>query len=226
MVGHCFYRTQMCDELSGTYVATCDQEIYDYITSIGGNAVMTANTHERASDRTAEAMLKIESDLGEKVDIVVMVQGDEPLVTPSMISKSIEPFSDVSVNVVNLMAKMGGIEDFEDPNEIKVVVNASNNAIYFSRSPIPSQTRGVSDSPMYKQVCIIPYRRDYLIEFNSMAETALERSESIDMLRIVENDGVVRMVEIDTVSYSVDTESRRLFVESIMENDDLRHLYD
>ena len=225
MVGHCFYRTQMCDELSGTYVATCDQEIYDYITSIGGNAVMTANSHERASDRTAEAMLKIESELGEKVDIVVMVQGDEPLVTPSMISKSIEPFSDISVNVVNLMAKMDGIEDFEDPNEIKVVVNASNNAIYFSRSPIPSQTRGVLDSPMYKQVCIIPYRRDYLIEFNSMAETALERSESIDMLRIVENDGFVRMVEIDTVSYSVDTESRRSFVESIMENDDLRHLY-
>ena len=225
MVGHCFYRTQMCDELFGTYVATCDQEIYDYITSIGGNAVMTANSHERASDRTAEAMLKIESELGEKVDIVVMVQGDEPLVTPSMISKSVEPFSDASVNVVNLMAKIDSIEDFEDPNEIKVVVNASNNAIYFSRSPIPSQTRDVLDSPMYKQVCIIPYRRDYLIEFNSMAETVLERSESIDMLRIIENDGFVRMVEIDTVSYSVDTESRRSFVESIMENDDLRHLY-
>ena len=143
-----------------------------------------------------------------------------------MISKSIEPFSDVSVNVVNLMAKIDSIEDFEDPNEIKVVVNASHNAIYFSRSPIPSQTRGVSDSPMYKQVCIIPFRRDYLIEFNSMAETALERSESIDMLRIVENDGFVRMVEIDTVSYSVDTESRRSFVESIMENDDLRNSYD
>ena len=92
MVGHCFYRTQMCDELSGTYVATCDQEIYDYVTSIGGNVVLTKNTHERASDRTAEAMLKIESELGGKVDIVVMVQGDEPLVTPSMISKSIEPF--------------------------------------------------------------------------------------------------------------------------------------
>jgi 3-deoxy-manno-octulosonate cytidylyltransferase (CMP-KDO synthetase) len=225
MVGHCFYRTQMCDELSGTYVATCDQEIYDYITSIGGNAVMTANSHERASDRTAEAMLKIESELGEKVDIVVMVQGDEPLVTPSMISKSVEPFSDASVNVVNLMAKIDRIEDFTDPNEIKVVVNASNNAIYFSRSPIPSQTRDVLDSPLYKQVCIIPYRRDYLIEFNSMAETVLERSESIDMLRIIENDGFVRMVEIDTVSYSVDTESRRSFVESIMENDDLRHLY-
>ena len=78
---------------------------------------------------------------------------------------------------------------------------------------------------MYKQVCIIPFRRDYLIEFNSKAETALERSESIDMLRIVENDGFVRMVEIDTVSYSVDTESRRSFVESIMENDDLRNSY-
>ena len=60
MIGHCYYRTRLCADLMGTYVATCDQEIYDYIVSIGGNAVMTANTHERATDRTAEAMLKIE----------------------------------------------------------------------------------------------------------------------------------------------------------------------
>ena len=225
MVGHCYYRTQMCTELSGTYVATCDQEIYDYITSIGGDAVMTADTHERASDRTAEAMLKIEQKRGETIDVIVMVQGDEPLVTPTMIGDSIEPFSDASVNVVNLMANIERDEDFEDTNEIKVVVNENNDAIYFSRSPIPSRTRAVSDRPMYKQVCIIPYRRDYLIKFNSMEETLLERCESIDMLRIIENGELVRMVLTDEVTFSVDTKPRLEFVESIMKNDMLIRQY-
>jgi 3-deoxy-manno-octulosonate cytidylyltransferase (CMP-KDO synthetase) len=71
MVGHCYFRTQMCADLSGTYVATCDQEIRDYVESIGGEAIMTSATHERASDRAAEAMLEIEKRIGSKIDIVV-----------------------------------------------------------------------------------------------------------------------------------------------------------
>ena len=79
MIGHCYYRTSISKDLLGTYVATCDQEIYDYIVSIGGQAVMTSNSHERATDRTAEAMLKIEHELGEKVDIVVELSPWEKL---------------------------------------------------------------------------------------------------------------------------------------------------
>ena len=101
MIGHCYHRTSMCDDLTDTYVATCDSEIFDYICSIGGKAVMTSIKHERASDRAAEAMLKIEKKIKEKVDIVVMVQGDEPMVTPSMISESLVPFkSDESVKLL------------------------------------------------------------------------------------------------------------------------------
>ncbi len=152
MIGHCYLRTKMCSTLLDTYVATCDQEIFDYIESIGGQAVMTAGTHERATDRTAEAMLKIEEKLGEKVDVVVMVQGDEPMVTPNMIAQSLEPFiTDETVNVVNLMARMSKVSEFEDPNEVKVVVNKSNDAIYFSREPIPSRKKGVLEVPMLKQ---------------------------------------------------------------------------
>ena len=120
----------MCDDLTDTYVATCDSEIFDYICSIGGKAVMTSIKHERASDRAAEAMLKIEKKIKEKVDIVVMVQGDEPMVTPSMISESLVPFkSDESVNVVNLMSEVCSLDEFDDPNEIKVVVDKYSNAI-------------------------------------------------------------------------------------------------
>jgi len=226
MIGHCYYRTSMCDDLIETYVATCDQKIYDYIQSIGGRALMTANTHERASDRTAEAMLQIEDMMNEKVDIIVMVQGDEPMVTPRMISDSLKLFKiDKSVNVVNLMANIETIEEFEDPNEVKVVVNNNNNAIYFSREPIPSRKKGFEKVPMLKQVCVIPFRRDYLIKFNKMVETDLEKIESVDMMRIIENDEKVHMVMTNEYSFSVDTQADLHNVERKMENDQLMKTY-
>ena len=226
MIGHVYLRTTMCSLLSETYVATCDQEIYDYIHSIGGKAVMTADTHERCSDRAAEAMIKMESKIGRKVDIVVMVQGDEPMVTPEMIEKSITPMlHDSSVNVVNLMARMKTSAEFEDPNEVKVVIDTNNNAIYFSREPIPSRKKGVTDVPMLKQVCIIPFRRDYLLKFNAMASTPLEQIESVDMMRIIENGEAVRMVMIDDDTYSVDTQDDLERVEIMMEKDRLMPRY-
>ncbi len=226
MIGHCYYRTDMCSELVATYVATCDEEIYDYIKSIGGRAVMTSDTHERATDRTAEAMLKIEEELGTEVDIVVMVQGDEPMVTPEMITESLLPFSiDTSTNVVNLMAFMDSVDEFEDPNEVKVVVNKNSDAIYFSREAIPSRKKGVLDVPMLKQVCIIPFRRDYILKFNEMPETELERIESVDMMRIIENGESVKMVMTQSESFSVDTEEDRNRVEGKMESDILMSQY-
>ena len=226
MIGHCYYRTRMCGDLLGAYVATCDQEIFDYIVSIGGKAIMTANTHECAADRTAEALLEVEKELGEKVDIVVMVQGDEPMVTPEMISKSLVPFAtDETVNVVNLMAPMERVSEFEDPNEVKVVVDKNSNAIYFSREPIPSRKKGVKDVTMLKQVCIIPFRRNYLLKFNEMPETDLERIESVDMMRIIENGEKVRMVMTKDSSFSVDTEEDRANVEKKMVGDELMKRY-
>jgi len=226
MIGHCYYRVCMCDKLLDTYVATCDQEIYDYIESIGGKAVMTADTHERATDRTAEAMIKIEKAMGEKFDIVVMVQGDEPMVTPGMISESLSPFSsDNNVNVVNLMARIDTIREFEDPNEVKVVVDKNSNAIYFSREPVPSRKKGYDEVTMLKQVCIIPFKRNYLLKFNETPETDLERFESVDMMRIIENGEKVRMVITRAHSYSVDTEEDRANVEKKMEGDKLMTSY-
>jgi 3-deoxy-manno-octulosonate cytidylyltransferase (CMP-KDO synthetase) len=206
MIGHCYMRCLLCDDLLGTYVATCDEEIFNYISSIGGQAIMTSSKHERASDRTAEAMLKIEKKLQKKIDLVIMVQGDEPMITPKMITESIEPFRvDKTVNVVNLMSEIKTIEEFEDPNEVKVVVNSAGDAMYFSREPIPSRKKGNTNVLMLKQVCIIPFRRDYLIKFNSIPETTTEIFESVDMMRIVENGDKVRMVMSYEDTYSVDT---------------------
>jgi len=226
MVGHVYFRTKMCSLLRETYVATCDQEIYDYIISIGGEAIMTLDTHERCSDRTAEAMLKVESATGRKVGIVVMVQGDEPMVTPEMIEGAINPMlKDPSIQVINLMAPMRTVEEFEDPNEVKVVVDMNNRALYFSREPIPSRRKGVEDVPMLKQICIIPFRRDYLLEFNSLPETPLERIESVDMMRVIEHGGQVHMVMTAAETLSVDTPAELERVSELMMSDSLRRNY-
>ena len=226
MLGHVALRTAMSSRLSATYIATCDQEIMDFAKSIGIPAIMTADTHNRCTDRTAEAVLKIERESGKKVDIVVMVQGDEPMTTPEMIDAAVEPMlDDSSVNVVNLMADIPSIEDFENPNEVKVVVNLKNEALYFSREPVPSRKKGVDKVPMKKQVCIIPYRRDYLMHYNDLPETPLEIIESVDMMRILEHGDKVHMVQTNARSLSVDTPEDRVAVEKQMRGDPLLKLY-
>jgi 3-deoxy-manno-octulosonate cytidylyltransferase (CMP-KDO synthetase) len=226
MVGHVYFRTKMCSVLSETYVATCDQEIYDCIDSVGGKALMTADTHERCSDRTAEAMLKVEFETGRRVDTVVMVQGDEPMVTPEMIKRAVTPMlADPGIKVVNLMARMKTLEEFEDPNEVKVVVDLHGRALYFSREPIPSRRKGANDVPMLKQVCVIPFQRDYLLEFNNLPETPLEKIESVDMMRVLEHGEDVYMIMTDTETLSVDTPAELERVSALMRNDTLRSMY-
>ncbi len=226
MVGHVAFRTAMSPILSATWVATCDAIIENYCKKAGLKCVMTADTHVRCSTRTAEAVLKIEAQTGSKVDIVVMVQGDEPMVRPEMINAAVQPMlDDPKINVVNLMAEMETIEEFEDPNEVKVVVDMNGDALYFSREPIPSRKKGSDKVPMRKQVCVIPFRRDYLMEYNAMSETPLEIYESVDMMRILEHGGKVRMAPTSFRTYSVDTPQDLARVTMLMEGDALMAAY-
>jgi 3-deoxy-manno-octulosonate cytidylyltransferase (CMP-KDO synthetase) len=226
MIGHVAMRTAMCKALTATYVATCDKVIREYAERAGLKAVMTGDHHVRCTTRTAEAMLKIEDMTGQKADIVVMVQGDEPMVTPGMIEAAIRPMlADPTVNVVNLMAEMQSLEEFEYPNEVKVVVDRDDNALYFSREPIPSRKKGSDAVPMRKQVCVIPFRRDYLLYFNDMPESPLEMYESVDMMRILEYGGKVRMTPVAERTVSVDTPGDLLRAETLMQDDQLRKLY-
>ena len=226
MVGHVAFRTAMATSLAATYVATCDDIIRNYCENAGLKVVMTGDHHVRCTTRTAEAMLKIEAEMGQKADIVVMVQGDEPMITPDMIDAAIAPMlKDPSINVVNLMANLASLEEFEDPNEVKVVVDRNGDALYFSREPIPSRKKGSDVVPMRKQVCIIPFRRDYLLEFTAMEESPLEIYESVDMMRILEYGGKVRMVPTDKRTLSVDTPEDLARVVALMEGDPLMRQY-
>ena len=226
MIGHCYLRTKMAKSLTETYVATCDQEIYNYIESIGGKAVMTKDTHERCTDRTAEAVQKIEKQTGKQLDIVVIVQGDEPMVVPEMLDEAVVPLlADKSIQVVNLVSELKNQQEHEDPNEVKVVVDRDNNAMYFSREPIPSWKKGGKDFPMLKQVCIIPFRRDFLFQYMEMEPTMLEIVESVDMNRILENGFKIKMIRTTIESYAVDTPEDLAKVEIRMQNDPLMASY-
>jgi len=226
MVGHVTFRTAMCKSLKATYIATCDEVIMEYAAANGLKAVMTSASHTRCSDRTAEALLAIEKIEGFTADIVVMVQGDEPLITPEMIDAAVEPMlKDPSLKVVNLMADLANEEEFEDPAEVKVVTDLRGNALYFSREPIPSRKKTDDPVPMKKQVCIIPFRRDYLLHFNSLPESPLEIIESVDMMRVLENGDTVRMVPVAERTLSVDTPEDHRRVIEMMEKDTLRKLY-
>lgn len=206
MIGHIYYRSKLCKILNTVYIATCDKSIEDYAKSINAPCVMTADTHERASDRVAEALLLIEKQTQNKIDIVVMIQGDEPMVHPNMIEESIKPFIlNPEIKIVNLMSKLTLTSDFEDSNAVKVVTNLKSQAIYFSREPIPSRKKFNGQIPIFKQLGLIAFRRESLLEFTQLTETPLEIIESVDMMRVIEHGEKIQMVETQHKVLSVDT---------------------
>jgi 3-deoxy-manno-octulosonate cytidylyltransferase (CMP-KDO synthetase) len=215
MIGHVYESVTKCNLLTKTVVATCDKEIVSYIKSIGGQAVMTSNKHERASDRCAEALVYLERKDGIQYDIVVMVQGDEPMTHPDMITEAITPMLDnAEIIVTNLLGDIRSEEEFEDRNCIKVVCDLDGNALCFSREPIP--TRIFGKVTMKKQVCVIPFTRDFLLEYTKLTPTPLEISESVDMMRVLEHGKKVKMVATKYQTYPVDTKEDLYRVENIM----------
>jgi 3-deoxy-manno-octulosonate cytidylyltransferase (CMP-KDO synthetase) len=222
MIEHVFRRAAMCEQLDAVYVATCDEEILNAVVPFSDRIIMTSAVHERASDRVAEAAEKLEAD------IIVMIQGDEPMITPEMISLAIRPMvEDSSVECVNLVRRIESLQEYVNPHIIKVVSNVHDDAIYFSRSPIPAlDFARVKRPPVFKQVCVIPFRRDFLRNFASLPPTPLEQAESIDMLRVIEYGGRIRLIETETDTHAVDTPDDLRLVEKLMKDDLLISMYE
>jgi len=216
MIEHVYRRVAQNAALTLTAVATCDREIAGHIDGIGGVSVMTSSHHQRAADRCAEALETLEQQQQCRYDIVVMVQGDEPMTHPEMISEALQPLLiDPTVQVANLLGEIRSQEEFEDRNCIKVVCDLERNALYFSREPIPTRAYG-RDMPTGKQVCVIPFRRDFLLQYTRMQPTPLEMAESIDMLRVLEHGLPVRMAPTRYSTQSVDTPADLQRVASFM----------
>ena len=221
MIEHIYKRVAMSKSLDATYIATCDEEIRQAAEGVGAKVIMTSDTHERASDRVAEAVVYLDADL------IVMVQGDEPMTHPDMIDTAVAPFKDdPKLGCVNLVRKIDHEADYLDANTIKVVMNQHNDALYMSRRPSPTMAKtGFANTAAYKQVCIIPFRRSTLYQYTHLTPTPLEQLESIDMLRLLEHGMQVKMVPTEFNTQAVDTPEDLARVEKLMAADPLLSQY-
>lgn len=205
MVEVVYKNVQKCKMLDEVFVATCDHIIYEHILKIGGKAIMTSNKHNRCTSRCAEALKKIEKKYKVKIEIISMVQGDEPMINSKMINQSIKPLiNDKSKNIINLLGKIDDKREFMSKNSIKVAYDRNLKALYFSREPIPHNIR-MHEKYYGKQVCVISFRRKYLLKYQSLKSTDYEKTESIDMLRFLENDIDIHFARTNETSYAVDT---------------------
>jgi 3-deoxy-manno-octulosonate cytidylyltransferase (CMP-KDO synthetase) len=226
MIGHCYYRSKMCTLLSEVYVATCDEEIYNYIIEIGGKAVMTSDVHERATERTAEALLNIEKENpNSTIDIVVMIQGDEPLIDPIMLEEAVKPMIEDKIEVSNLMMPLQDYDEAQNSNFVKVVTNNEGFALYMSREPIPSKSKYSKDIQYYRQLGLIAFSRKALLNFVNLPTTKLEIIESVDMNRFLESNVPIKMTVTNFDADSVDTIEDLERVQNKMKNDILIQQY-
>jgi len=217
MIEHVYRRVSLCEQLDATIIATCDEAIRRAAESFAAPVIMTSDTHDRASDRVAEAVQDLEAD------IIVMVQGDEPMIHPDMIDTAVEPFrSDDSIGCVNLSRRIESQEEYENPDTIKVVTDIDNNAMYMTRAPVPTLTKaGLVDTMALKQVCVIVFTRSELELYTRLAPTPLEQYESVDMLRLMEHGRAVHMVRTRRETMAVDRPEDVPRVEELLRHDAL-----
>lgn len=220
MIEHVWRRVSMCKILDEVWVATPDREIFDVVEGIGGKAIMTRPDHVMAMDRLAEANETI------KADLVVNVQGDEPLIYPDMIEAVTKPMmDDASYACGTLVQKILDTSEIEDSNRVKVVRNLQGDALFYSRSPIPSKAKTKELVDYYKMICVYPIRLQSLQDFTAWGMSPLETIESIDLLRFLEHGVKVKVVETQQKTLNVDTKDDLLRVREIMKDDPLFKIY-
>lgn len=210
MIQHVYERTSRSALISDVVVATDDERIVAAVRKFGGRAEMTSTGHETGTDRLAEVAARLDSD------IIVNVQGDEPLIEPAMIDEAIEPMTtDGSLVMSTLKSRIKTLHDFLSPNVVKVVTDWEGNALYFSRSPVPNfrdKWHDLKDEKFlsgkllcYKHIGLYVYRRDFLLQYSQMSPTYLELSEKLEQLRVLENGYKIRVIETSHDSIGVDT---------------------
>ena len=201
MIEHVHARALSARNVDAVIVATDDPRIADAVTKFGGEVRMTRSDHLSGTDRLAEVAADLDCDL------VVNVQGDEPLIEPDSIDAAIEPFrDDSSLLMSTVCTRILAADAVGDPNVVKVVTDVRGFALYFSRSPIPyPRGTGGSESGPYKHLGLYVYRRQFLRTIAGFEPTALERSESLEQLRVLENGFAIKVVETRHDSIGVDT---------------------
>jgi len=230
MIVHVVERALSARNVARAIVATDDRRIQDAVLSAGFEAVMTRADHASGSDRLAEVAAALDD-----ADVIVNLQGDEPLVSPRTIERAVdELLKDEAAHIVTTSEAIADAADVLSPDVVKVVTDASGRALYFSRSPVPyprdavrlhgTLAAALEAEPRLlaafrKHTGLYVYRRAFLLEYTRWPQSALERAESLEQLRALERGAVIKVIEADSPSIGVDTEEdlervRKIFTEA------------
>lgn len=211
MVEHTYRSAQMAQYVDEVVVATDDERIFSAVEKFGGKAMMTLPTHASGTDRLAEVAQKYND-----VDVLINVQGDEPLIDPAIIDRLVQ------VMLAEPMLEMATVKtlmdetEYNNPAAVKVVTDKEGYALYFSRSLIP-YPRNEDNFAAYKHIGLYAYRKDFLLKFSSLPQGILEQIEGLEQLRALENGSKIKVLAVDSVAIGVDTEEDLQEVRKILE---------
>jgi len=201
---------QSCKAFENVYVATDNNRIFETVTNFGGRVVMTKTSHVNGTSRVLEAMTQIEKLRGTHCKYVINIQGDEPFIQPEQLKELSKCFNDPQTEIATLVKRITNSNDLFSPNTPKVVLGKTNQALYFSRSPIPylrdlPSDKWLDNSIYYKHIGLYGYKRETLIDIVGMEPSSLEKAESLEQLRWLENGVKIVVSETAFESHSIDT---------------------
>lgn len=205
MIQRVYEQAQKCVHLSQVIVATDDERIFKHVDRFGGKAVMTSPDHQSGTDRCAEVALE-----HPRYDVIINIQGDEPYIDPAQISKLIACFQDSGTQIATLVKKVLTIQELQSTNTPKVIINKYSEAIYFSRSALPhirsqEPQNWLEHFTYFKHIGIYGYRADILQQITRLPLSSLEKAESLEQLRWVENGYKIKVAETEIETIAIDT---------------------
>jgi len=199
VVQHVWEKACQASTLSDLIIASDDQRVIEAVHNFGGKAILTSVNQPSGTDRLAEVVNPID------VKIIVNIQGDEPLLHPTMIDELVRTMQeDESISMATVIKKIEQNEELMNPNVVKVVIDRFNNALYFSRSPIPFE-KGEPSKIFYKHLGIYAYTKDFLFTFTNLPKSNLEKAESLEQLRALENNYKIKTIETKFDTVGIDT---------------------
>ena len=200
MLQHVWERASQARYLASTIIATDDEQVFDAARKFGARVRMTRSDHPSGTDRVAEVAF------AEDADVIVNIQGDEPLIDPDAIDAAILPMAhDAEILMATLKKRIEDPAEIINPNVVKVVTDHAGDAIYFSRCPIPFHREPAGGAPYFKHIGLYIYQRDFLLGYSALPVGPLEQTERLEQLRALENGYRIRVVETEYESFGVDT---------------------
>ena len=212
MIRRVYEQAQKCIELSEVIIATDNTSIYEHAQEFGGKVMMTSADHTSGTERCREVLTNLGTGKNEPADAIINIQGDEPFIDPRQISDVISCLVQKDVQIATLVRKISSYEELMDNNVVKVVLNKQCRAIYFSRSAIPyyrgkDPSEWISSHDYFKHIGIYGYRSDVLVRITELPPSLLEKAESLEQLRWLENDYLIFVKETDLENVAIDTPS-------------------